>query len=141
MAVTRGWLLDKSALSRSQQPLVLAALAPRLRAARLFACAIVDLEVLYGARDSAEYVTLARERRQTYEWVEMDAETWARAARLQSELTVHAHLRAAGVADLLIPATAEQYGLTVLHYDRDFETLGRLCGVRQEAVVPLGSLP
>jgi predicted nucleic acid-binding protein len=141
VAVTRGWLLDKSALSRSHQPAVLAALAPRLRATRLFTCAIIDLEVLYSARNAAEYSSVAHERRRTYEWVEMDAETWARAARIQSDLAVRAHLRAAGIADLLIAATAEQHGLTVLHYDRDFETLGRLCGVREEAVVPLGSLP
>ena len=139
--MTRGWLLDKSALSRSHLPDVVAALAPRLRAARLYTCAIIDLEILYSARNALEYATVAHDRREAYEWVEMDAETWARAARLQSELAVHAHLRAAGVADLLIAATAEQHGLTVLHYDRDFETLGRLCGVQQEAVVPLGSLP
>lgn len=139
--MTRGWLLDKSALSRSHRPPVVAALAARLRSARLFTCAIIDLEVLYSARDSAEYTALALERRQVYEWVEMDAETWVRSARLQSELAVHAHLRAAGVADLLVAATAEQHGLTVLHYDRDFETLGRLCGISEEAVVPLGSLP
>lgn len=141
MAVSRGWLLDKSALARWRQPAVAARLEPAARSARLFTCAIIDLEVLYSARNSAEYASLALERRQAYEWVEMDAETWARAARLQSEIAVHGHLRAAGVADLLIAATAEQHGLTVLHYDRDFETLGRLCGVREEAVVPLGSLP
>ncbi len=139
--MNRGWLLDKSALARWQQPAVAARLEPRAREMRLFTCAVIDLEVLYSARNPAEHASLARERGQAYEWVEMDAETWARAARLQGELAAKGHLRAAGVSDLLIAATAEQHGLTVLHYDRDFQTLGRLCGISEESVVPLGSLP
>ncbi|MGX1272453.1 putative nucleic acid-binding protein [Streptomyces phaeoluteigriseus] len=36
--------------------------------------------------------------------------------------------RSAGPVDLLIAAVAEEAGLTLLHYDRDFETIARTTG-------------
>jgi predicted nucleic acid-binding protein len=135
----RGWLLDKSALARSPDPAVKAALV-RLLEGSLFTCAVIELEVLYSARNARDYRELAADRRLRYGWAEMDAETWSRALRLQSQLADRSHLRAAGSTDLLVAATAQQHDLVVLHYDRDFETLGRLCGVKEQAIVPLGSI-
>ena len=140
MAVTRGWLLDKSGLARWHEPHVGSELERRLRSRQLFTCAVIELEVLYSARSPADYAEIIADRRQAYEWVEIDAATWRRAADLQARLAAQSQVRAAGVADLLIAATAMQHGLTVLHYDRDFELLARLGGVSEEPVAPLGSL-
>jgi predicted nucleic acid-binding protein len=57
----------------------------------------------------------------------------------QRRLALAQH-RGAGPADLLIAATAVEHDLVVLHYDRDFELLGEVCGVPQHPVVPLGSI-
>lgn len=38
--------------------------------------------------------------------------------------------RGPSVVDLLIAATAEAWGLTVLHVDADFETIARVAPVR-----------
>jgi predicted nucleic acid-binding protein len=43
------------------------------------------------------------------------------------------------VPDLLIAATAEDLGLTVLHYDADFDLIGPLTGQPCQWVVPRGS--
>lgn len=135
----RGWLLDESALARWHQPAVGAVIEPLLESRSLFTCAVIELEVLYSARTAKDYRELAADRRHRYGWAEMDAETWSRALRLQRELADRSHLRAVGTSDLLIAATAQQHDLVVLHYDRDFETLGRLCGIKEQAIVPLGS--
>ncbi len=136
----RGWLLDNSALARWHEPTVGSVIEPLMASRSLFTCAVIELEVLYSARNATDYRELAADRRLRYGWAEMDAETWSRALRLQSQLADRSHLRAAGSTDLLIAATAQQHDLVVLHYDRDFETLGRLCDVKEQAIVPLGSI-
>ena len=44
------------------------------------------------------------------------------------------------VPDLLIAAAAEANGLTVLHYDADFDRISAVTGQRSEWVVPAGSV-
>lgn len=51
------------------------------------------------------------------------------------------HHRGASIPDLLIAAIAERTGLTVLHYDRDFDLIAAATGQRMEWVVPRGSVP
>lgn len=51
-----------------------------------------------------------------------------RARTVQEQLTTKGEHRSAGPVDLLLAATAEQSGLTLLHYDRDFETIARTTG-------------
>jgi predicted nucleic acid-binding protein len=44
------------------------------------------------------------------------------------------------VPDLIIAAAAELAGLTVLHYDHDFELIASVTGQPHEWVVPRGSI-
>ncbi|MEV4059318.1 hypothetical protein [Nonomuraea dietziae] len=46
--------------------------------------------------------------------------------------------RGPSIAALLIAATAEAWELTVLHYDRDFETIAEVTQQPTEWVVPPG---
>jgi len=48
--------------------------------------------------------------------------------------------RSASVPDLLVAAIAERLGLTVLHYDADFDYIGALTGQPMECVVPKGTI-
>lgn len=51
-----------------------------------------------------------------------------RAVEVQGMLARAGHHRAPSVPDLLIAATAEVAGLTVLHVDKDFELIAELTG-------------
>jgi len=47
---------------------------------------------------------------------------------VQGELTAVGQHRGAGPVDLVIAATAELFGLTLLHHDRDFATVAGVTG-------------
>jgi predicted nucleic acid-binding protein len=53
---------------------------------------------------------------------------WHRARVVQEHLTAKGEHRSAGPVNLLVAAVAEEAGLTLLHYDRDFETITRTTG-------------
>ena len=68
-------------------------------------------------------------------------ECFARAVEVQGALADQGLHRSVGLEDLLIAAAAEQAGLTVLHYDRDFDLIGKVTGQPMEWVVPPGTVP
>jgi predicted nucleic acid-binding protein len=49
----------------------------------------------------------------------------------------HRHFR---LPDLIIAATAEAHGATVLHYDADYDRIAQITGQPTEWVAPKGSL-
>jgi predicted nucleic acid-binding protein len=55
-----------------------------------------------------------------------------RALEVQLMLTGNGQHRAPSIPDLLIAATAELAGLTVLHLDKDFELIAKLTGQASE---------
>ncbi|WP_227998201.1 PIN domain-containing protein [Nocardia australiensis] len=59
---------------------------------------------------------------------------------MQQLLTEQGHHRSAGVADLVIAATAEANDLTILHYDRDFETVANATSQPTQWISPPGSI-
>ena len=71
--------------------------------------------------------------------VETTAEHVGRARQVQRLLAAHSQ-RGRKVPDLLIAAAAEEKGLTVLHYDGDFDIISKVTGQRCTWVVPAGSI-
>ena len=140
MAVV-AYLADKSALARLHLPAVAARVHPLLEAGLVGTCAMVELEVRYSARSHDEYAALAADRDRGYEWLPMPDDGWSRALELQEVLSSRGWLRSVRFPDLLIAATAERHGVTVLHYDRDFDVLAEVSDLRAEWVVPAGSVP
>jgi hypothetical protein len=63
-----------------------------------------------------------------------------RAWEVQRNLTDRGKHRSAGAADLLIAATAELQGLTVLHYDNDFDTIASVTGRPTQWLASPGTL-
>jgi predicted nucleic acid-binding protein len=63
-----------------------------------------------------------------------------RAREVQVQLIERGQHRAVSVPDLLIAATAEIEGLTVLHYDADFDLIAEITGQACEWIVPKGSI-
>ena len=134
-------LADKSALARLHLPTVAARVHPLLEAGLVGTCAMVELEVRSSARSHDEYTALTADRDVGYEWLPSPDEVWARALELQRALSERGLLRTVKFPDLIIAATAERHGVTVLHYDDDFDRLADVSGVRAEWVVPRGSVP
>jgi predicted nucleic acid-binding protein len=64
-----------------------------------------------------------------------------RAVEVQTALARKGQHRGLAIPDLLIAAAAEAAGLTVLHYDADFDRVAEVTGQPTEWVVPKGSVP
>ena len=64
-----------------------------------------------------------------------------RAIEVQGELCDRGQHRGVPITDLIVAAAAEQAGLTVLHYDHDFDLIAEVTGQPTEWVVPRGTVP
>src|ERR1044071_9003148 len=113
------YLIDKSALARMPLDPVRRRLAPILEAGEAATCAIIDLEVLYSARGQRDYDEIRRRRALAYESAPITEEILERAISIQAELAKTGRHRIP-IPDLIIAATAESAGLTLLHYDHDY---------------------
>ncbi len=99
-------------------------------------CSVVDLEVLYSSRSSADWSS-NKKSRLNLERAEIDQTTFDRAVEVQGLLTKKTELghRSVGIPDLIVAACAEQAGLVVLHYDSDFD---RIAAVTEQPTEWLG---
>lgn len=66
------YLVDKSALARMPLAPVRERLAPILEAGEAATCAIIDLEVLFSARNRREHEAIRRRRELAYERADFD---------------------------------------------------------------------
>jgi predicted nucleic acid-binding protein len=132
-------LVDKSAEVRWHEPSVAAVLNPLLQAGVLATCAIMDLEILYSARNGPEHRKLARAR-SGFTYLETNDAMLRRARDLQGLLAAKGQHRAASIPDLVICAVAEQHAATVLHYDKDFDLIAKVSRVDARWVVSQGSV-
>jgi predicted nucleic acid-binding protein len=123
------WLIDKSALIRLPTSPARGEWYQRIERGLVRITRLTLLEIGYSARSGAdlqdelhrpplallpiEYLTPASE---------------SRALIVQALLAERGQHRAPSVADLLIAATAELTGATVLHVDKDFELVANLTG-------------
>jgi hypothetical protein len=136
MALTH--LLDTSVLTRLRQPAIRTALEPKAQRGQLARAGISDLEIGYSARDGSEWDRLA-EALEVFELIQSTAEQMLRARQVQRLLAAK-HQRGRKVPDLLIAAAAEVRGLTVVHYDSDFDQIAAVTGQPCEWIVPAGSV-
>jgi predicted nucleic acid-binding protein len=131
-------LADTSVLARLAKHDVRSVVRRLLASSSLARCTISDLEVGASARDTDEWDALLRAIR-TLIAVDVDPGDVVRACGVQRALAA-AGLRGRKLPDLLIAAAAERRGLTVLHYDRDFELIADVTGQQHEWVVPRGTI-
>ena len=133
------YLIDKSALARIQNPAVERRLAPVIESGEAATCAIVDLEILYSTRNRQEHTRVRTRRALAYRKVELTEAVFKRAMDVQELLAGRGRHRLP-IPDLIIAAAAETAGMTVLHYDADFDTIAAVTRQNVEWVVPRGSL-
>ena len=115
-------------------------LAPLLVGGDVATCGVIDLEILFSARTHAQVVQIRAERA-AFPQLAMEQTDFDRAAEVLEGLARTGHHRAAGIPDLLIAAVAERHGLTVLHYDKDFDVIAGKTKQPVEWIVPAGSVP
>jgi predicted nucleic acid-binding protein len=134
------FLADKSALTRREtRPKVRAVLEPLLLSGRIATCGIVDLELLFSARDPAGYGRLATAL-QGMPRAPITEAVVERALEVQAELAARSLHRSVPLPDLLVAACAELGGLTVLHYDADFDRIAAITQQPTKWVVERGSV-
>ena len=137
MAVAR-YLADKSVWARLTQPAVRRAVAAHVDRGLVGTCPIIDLEILYSARNGPEHDHF-RAQREAFEYFPMTDEIARRAIEVQGLLAQRSQHRSVSIPDLIVAATAERYSLTVLHYDGDYDRLAAVTGQPTEWVVPRGT--
>lgn len=133
------YLIDKSALARMEHPTVQARLGPIIEAGDAATCSIVDLEVLYSTRNREEHARTRIRREFAYQRIELTEAIFQRAIAVQGLLAGQGRHRLP-IPDLIIAAAAEAAGMTVLHYDVDFDTIAAVTNQEVQWVARRGSL-
>lgn len=141
MAAVASYLADTSALARLHHPVVAAVLAPLIEAGLVATCGVIEFELGWATRNTAELEQLRADRDVGYEWLATHDEDWRRALEVQASLWRSGRMRAVGLPDLLIAAAAERERVTILHYDSDYDFIAEITGQLTRWVVPGGSVP
>ncbi|WP_280348940.1 PIN domain-containing protein [Nocardia neocaledoniensis] len=140
MAITARYLVDTSALARMRHTEVAGALIPLIDAGYVATCAAIDAEVLYSARNPAEYEQVRADRRELFEYLPTDDEHWQSAFAIQRELARSGRHRAVGIHDLLASVLAIEHRLVLYHYDADFEAVASIVDLNHRWIAPRGTL-
>ncbi len=130
------WLIDTSALARLARSPDAAKWAERIERGLVRISTVTRLEVGYSARSGPDLRTSTRKSPLASMPVEYQTPaTEDRAIEVQLRLADVGHHRAPSVADLIVAATAELAGLTVVHLDKDFEVIAEITGQPVERLV------
>lgn len=132
------YLLDTSTWIKHLHARVGSRVADLIERKELHLCELVELEFLNAARNATAW-TSNRDVLRELEPIEMPRSVYRVALDLQYALASK-QLVGRKVPDLLIAATAIETGLTVLHYDADYEHIATVSSLRHEWVVPRGSI-
>lgn len=132
------YLADTSAFARLSKPSVLAAVAPLMAQGTVALCAPVMFELGFSARNRADYRSLM-ERLAAFESMPVTDGDHLRALEVHGLLAQRGQHRSLSLVDALVAAVAETRGLSILHYDADFEVVAKLTGQAQRWIVPAGT--
>ena len=123
------WLIDKSALVRLTASPDAAEWAGRDERGLVRIATVTRLEVGYSARSGPELRAGLRQPPMSSMPVEyLTPAIEDRAVEILALLADRGQHRAPSIPDLIIAATAELAGLTVLHLDKDFEVIADVTG-------------
>lgn len=133
MTSTAEWLIDKSALARLANSDDADLWLTRIQRGLIRITASTILEVGFSARSSADWHSLVQGTPLVLMPIEsLTPHIEQRAIDVQGTLADRGEHRAPSVPDLLIAATAELNGLTVLHQDKDFDLIADVTGQQVE---------
>jgi hypothetical protein len=127
------WLIDKSALVRLTASPDAPEWAGRVERGLVRIATLTRLEVGYSARSGPELRAGLRQPPMSSMPVEyLTPAIEDRAVEILALLADRGQHRAPSIPDLIIAATAELAGLTVLHLDKDFEVIAAVTGQAME---------
>ena len=106
---------------------------------RLAVCQMVALEFLNNAPDPRSYEVIWGALR-GQRWMDVTTTVMERTLEVHRELAAKSRHRNFRLPDLIIAATAEHHGATVLHYDSDYDSIAEITGQPVEWVAPRGTL-
>lgn len=123
------WLIDKSALVRLAASPAATEWAARIQRGMVRITALTRLETGYSARSGPDLRAGLQQPPLSSMPVEyLSPAIEDRAAEVLTLLADRGRHRAPSMPDLIIAATAELAGLTVLHVDKDFEVIAKITG-------------
>ena len=123
------WLIDKSALARLAGCPDAAEWAVRIERGLVRITTVTRLETGYSARSGSDLRAGLQQPPLSSMPVEyLTPAIEDRAVEILTLLAGHGQHRAPSIPDLIIAATAELAGLTVLHLDKDFEVIAQITG-------------
>jgi len=123
------WLIDKSALVRLAESPDAREWAGRIERGMVRITTVTRLEVGYSVRTAADLRAGLRQPPLSAMPVEyLTPAIEDRAIEVLTLLADRGQHRALSIPDLIIAATAELAGLTVLHLDKDFEVIADITG-------------
>jgi len=128
--------MDTSALARLSRSPEAATWAERIERGLVRISTVTRLEIGYSARSGADLH--AATHRPPLASMPVEYQTPAiedRAIEVQLRLADRGQHRAPSVADLIVAATAELAGLTVVHLDKDFELIAEVTAQPLERLV------
>jgi predicted nucleic acid-binding protein len=127
------WLIDKSALVRLAVSPDVAEWAARIERGLVRITTVTRLETGHSARSGPDLRTALRQPPMSSMPVEyLTPAIEDRAAEILTLLADRGQHRAPSLPDLIIAATAELAGLTVLHLDKDFDLIAGITGQSME---------
>jgi predicted nucleic acid-binding protein len=132
------YLIDTSVVKRLADPTIRQVVQRLTEAGEIARARITDLEVGYSARNEHEWDDLIGAL-DTFAVVESTAAHHRRALNVQRLLAQRGQ-RGRKIPDLLIAAAGEEHGLTVLHYDTNFDIIATATGQPTQWVVPAGTI-
>ena len=132
-------LLDKSAWVRLDHPEVFDRWSAPLLAGKVAVTGVGMLEVLVSALSATDFDD-TRADLNTMPRVAVTEAIIERAIDVQGQMVRLGTHRAPSPADLVLAACAESNGLTVLHYDKDFDLIAEVTGQATEWVALPGSI-
>jgi predicted nucleic acid-binding protein len=110
-----------------------------VEAGLVLVCDLVILELTRLAPNERRAREVAS-RLASFEAIPMPGGLWGRARETQLALAASGDYRRVPPADLLLAAAAEEAGVALVHYDRDYERIAAASGLRHEWLVPYGTL-
>jgi len=137
LADTSAWIWSR----RRRYPHLRHAFDTALVDGDLATCDMVRLELLHSARNATEFVEIRDELAALIDCPIGEAQ-WDRALWVYEQLSRRGggHQRSVKHPDLLIAAAAESAGITVLHYDEDYERIAEITGQPTRWLAPAGTL-
>jgi predicted nucleic acid-binding protein len=132
------YLADKSALARLGREGA-EWLATEILDGKVRRSSMSDLEIFYSAKSHPALLEVLDERQAAFRLVDTRQEDWDRAVEVMVQLAAKGKHRSVGIPDLLIAAVAERHGLTLVHYDSDFDHVAEATGQATRWLAPRGT--